>query len=276
MANYEKMLLPVYTGGHALPGSGGSIWRTEFWIRNDGDSPADAFPLSPECYTSAFCWQSMREHPALLSHTTLFQAYLTSPGDVGVTESGTPGVFLWVEKGRRADLNVTLRLVEETTTSDSHVTRLPVVAESDFFDRPRSIMAIHAKPPSRMAIRIYDLESRAGAGVRIRIVEQTGHWLSFPNPCCEFVTDVYVEDDLRFEYPEIDSCSFAYGCPPEARYRPGPIQILDLFDRYPVLRDAKPGHGFRIELIPQTPGLRIWSFVSVTEPGSNDVAIYTP
>jgi hypothetical protein len=273
LANYEKVLLPIYTGGTSTPGNGGSVWRTEFWIRNDGDSEVDAFPLSPECYTSSFCYKIMRGYPALSPHMTLFHAYLVTPGYVGVTGSEAPGVFLWVEKGRREDLNVGLRLVEETTTSDSRVTRLPVVFESEFFDRSRSILAIHAKPPSRMALRIYDLESRAGAEVRIRISEQSGHWQQSP---LQFVTDVYLEDTLELDYPETDSCTFSVGCPPGASYKPGYIQIFDLFNRYPLLNDARPEHGFRIEITPVTPGLRFWAFVSVTEPGTNDVAIYTP
>jgi hypothetical protein len=125
-----------------------------------------------------------------------------------------------------------------------------------------------------MALRIYDQESSAGAVVRIRILEQTGHMRL--DPCCAVVTDVYVEDELHFEYLEPDSCSFFRGCPEGARYKPGFVQILDLFDRYPTLRDKVPVHGFRIEIAPVTPGLRAWGFVSVTEPGSNDVAIYTP
>jgi len=272
LSNYEKVLLPVYTDGRTSPGMGGSLWRTEFWIRNEGDRPVDAFPLSPECLTSAFCYQNMRGYPALSPHATDFHAYLTHSGFVGVLESDTPGVFLWVEKGRREDLNISLRLFEETTSSDSRVTRLPVIPESEFFDRSRSIIAIHAKPPSRMALRIYDMDSRAGARVRIRIAETSGHWDQSP----QFVTDVYLEDELEFQHPEIDSCSFLYGCPPGALYRPGYIQIVDLFTRYPALRDVSPGHGFSIEVTPVTPGLRTWALVSVTEAESNDVANYTP
>lgn len=274
LANYEKVLLPIYV---RLPvsGAGGSSWLTELWIRNEGDASVDAFPLSPDCLTSAGCYTTMRSFPALAPHYTLWHGgYGISPGYLGVTESPTPGAFMWVEKGTIESLNISLRLVETTTASDSHVTRLPVVPQSQFFDTPRSIMAVHATPPSRMALRIYDLESRAGATVRIRISEQTGHMQL--EPCCAVVTDVYVEDELQLEYSGPDSCSFLRGCPEGVLYKPGFVQILDLFDRYPVLREKVPGHGFRIEIVPVTAGLRVWGFVSVTEPGTNDVAIYTP
>ena len=280
LANYEKILLPIYFQA-PVPAAGGTLWSTELWIRNEGDASVDAFPLSPDCISSAGCFMTMRPFPALAPHYTLNGGGGTSaihPGYLGVTENPAPGAFVWVEKGAAKNLNVSLRLVEVTMAPDSRVTRLPVVEQTQFFETSRSIMAVHATPPSRMALRLYDLESRAGAVVRIKISEQTGH-IEFEPFCCRVVTDVYVEEDLQFEYIAPDSCSFSLGCPEGALYKPGFVQILNLFDRYPTLRNKVPGQGFRIEIVPITPGLRVWGFVSVTTSGgngANDVAIYTP
>ena len=280
LANYEKILFPIYFWT-PVPAAGGTSWLTELWIRNEGDTSVDAFPLSPDCLTSSGCFNTMRPFRALAPRYTLTDGGLSGgvrPGYLGVTESPAPGAFLWVEKGTLAKLNVSLRLVETTTASAALFTRLPVVEQSQFFETSRSIMAVHAAPPSRMALRVYDLESHAGAVVRIKISEQTGHGVSEPF-CCRVVTDVYVEDDLQFDYLAPDSCSFSLGCPEGARYKPGFIQILNLFDRYPTLRNKVPGQGFRIEIVPITPGLRVWGFVSVTTSGgngANHVEIYTP
>ena len=195
------------------------------------------------------------------------------PLRVGNSDPVAPGVFLYVERAGADQLSTSLRVADVTRRPIQLGTRLPLVREREFFNDTTDIMGVPLMSGTRTSLRIYDLESRAGAQIMLRI------WPTLPpSPTLPPAPPVpLVNEILEFSYdPSRDSCGFRFECPEGYSYKPGYIQIGDLAARWPdalgSMIDSQ--YGLRIELVPLTPGLAFWPMASVTENDNSYVSIY--
>jgi hypothetical protein len=271
-ANYERLLIPVLTG--VLPGAYGSLWQTTLLLRNDGDTTLDAFPLSSDCLTSIGCYRSVRSAPAFHPHQT---GYHYSPYQLGPfgTKGSATGSFLYVERGRIAQLSARLA-VSDVSRTPAGSTEIPLVPESEFFDMPRSILGVPLVPAMRVSLRVYTADERPDTTATVRIHEL----LPRPSPVPPYIDGPALLAERTFTFVHDaadDNCGFfTLGCPPGVRYLPSTIVIGNLLDAFPELATAREQpRGLRIEIEPVTPGLRYWPLVTATRDVDGFVSAFT-
>ena len=268
-ANYERYLLPVHIG--PLPGAYGSIWQTSLWLRNEGDTTLDAFPLTRDCLTSAFCYSSMRAAPAFRPRQTGYNATPDQFGPFGTKQSPT-GTFLYVERGK--PLNARLGVSDISRTPPGN-TEIPVVPEREFFASTRSILGVPLLPATRVSLRIYTGDERPGTQVRVRIHEMMPRRNPTPPPFFED-PPLLAERTFTFVHDAAnDNCGFN-DCVPGIRYLPSTVFAGNLLDAFPELATMREQpHGVRIEIEPLTPGLTYWPLVTTTRDVDGFVSVYT-
>jgi hypothetical protein len=268
LANYERYLVPVHTLV-AIPGAYGAQWRTTLYFRNDGDTPVDAFPLTPSCIDSAICFESVRTAPAFTPRHGGFDIF---PSLHPVTMQSAPsGRFLYIERARAEQLSMRLA-VGDVSRTPAGSTELPIVPESAFFNTARSILGVPVVPTTRVALRVYTAATQGS--ITVRVHEMAGHELGSP---AHFQPPRLLgERTFSFAYdPAHDTCGFL-GCPEGVRYVPATVQLLNLHEVFPELATLRdPRYGLRIEIVPNTPGLRYWPLVTATRDIDGFVSVYT-
>lgn len=266
---YLRFLMPILING--LSGAHGSSWKTTLWLRNDGAQPLDAFPLSPTgCCCSWACFSTIRPIPAFKPYETPYGGNGSRfPLDLGAGNR-EGGAFLYVERENADQFSAQLHL-RETGGSVDEVTQLPVVPETAFFEVTRSILGVPIDDRSRVALRIYSLDSEPLAEVIVRFHDTAPGWTG----SSLIPPRLLAERRLQFAVQDQD-CGFFFGCPEGIVYRPGYIGISDLVRFVPEVTAAfdRP-FGVRVEVEPVTAGLRYWPMVTRTSHATNRVTVYT-
>jgi hypothetical protein len=160
-AEFERILLPVWLSTPA-PGIGGSLWSTELWFRNSGETSLTMIP--PPCsppIPAHFCSFPAEIDPNRTMHVTQFAA---DP------EYG-PAIFLNITKGRARDLRASLRVVDRNNAGNSAGTEVPIVRESDLFTTPVNLLNVTAGGPYRVLLRIYAFDAQLPVPFRVRIFD---------------------------------------------------------------------------------------------------------
>jgi hypothetical protein len=266
VSRYERWLVPVLVFGAS--GANGSEWETRLWLRNDGATPLDVFPLSPAFCLSSFCRLTIRSLPALEPRST---AVDNVPGQ-GLQPSSmgrkANGGFLYVDRERADQLSAELHLRDRGRTPNDW-TRIPLVPERLFFASTRSIAAVPIDTLGRICLRIYSLDPDLVSDVAVRIYDAAPD-----GPGGAVAPRLLVERQLRLQ-AQVSDCGFSLGyCPAGVPYQPGYAAITDLVAAFPEITAAHK-YGLRIEIEPLTPGLRYWPMVTVANNETNHTTVYT-
>jgi hypothetical protein len=248
-SEYETILLPVAT--KPLSGALGSLWKTEFVIVNNGavdldpNLPTrDVYPLDSECGVQPPC----PPIPKLRAYTAQFPLLFLRDG-------GPPGVLLHVRRSFLGDLAFNLRTQDLSRQSLTWGTEIPVVRESDLSITNIVLANIPLDERFRQALRVYDVDSRASSTVRVRV---------FPLETSVALVDTTLDLTRPSTNPCVGSQEECY---------PSYAEIQNFSARFPALL----GHGsVRVQIDSQTPGLRFWAFVSVTNNETQHVTTITP
>jgi hypothetical protein len=271
-ADYERYLIPVLTAA-PLPGAYGAQWQTTLWLRNEGPATLDAFPLTPDCISSAFCFQQVRPYPAFQPQQTGWHTLpYVRPFGVG-GGLGLSGIFLYVERAHAEQLSMRLGVGDVSRTPPGN-TQIPIVPESAFFATTRSILGVPVLPTTRVALRIYTADPRPEARVTVRIHEMAPRLIQsapYIDPPA-----VLAERTFTFAYDEAQDQCGRVGCDESLRYLPGIVQINNILDAFPELATAgEQPLGVRIEIEPATPDLRYWPLVTTTRDVDGFVSVFT-
>jgi hypothetical protein len=208
----------------------------------------------------------MRPAPALREGEIGYDNYTTGPA--GFHRSAPNGAFLFVEKGRASDLQVSLHAADVIRRPPGLGTKLPAVPESRFHAGSAQILGVPVTDRARVMLRVYDRDSLDDVRVALRISQMVRD--DQVSPRKELVNDV-----IRLRYdPSSEGCHYWFGCP-DVKYRPAYAQIADLVAAYPQIAAVKQPHGILIELTSLTEGAAFWPMVSVTENETNLITIYT-
>jgi hypothetical protein len=144
----ERILLPVATVD--TPGAFGSLWHTEFWARNDGDTGGFIMPLA-------------RSEASLTPHVDMQPPiFLASPGF-------PPGQFVFVRRIDAPKLRFNLRIRDISRETQTWGTEIPVVREDEFYTGSLTLMNVPTGTRFRQTLRIYAV-SPTPAVVRMRVV----------------------------------------------------------------------------------------------------------
>lgn len=252
LSGFEKVLLPVEPFVLVTGAAG-----TEFTTRLDTASPA------------RFRYYFGGPDIQVFDPSRLLPAPVISPSQ----PRSEMGRLLYVEKSAADDVSMQLMLTSRPAGEPAHTARvdsLPVVRERDFrtgqiafANVPYSYVYLTediirpAYAQYRHQLRIYDVDLRGDAAVRIRIFDKnTGGTL---------VKEAVIPLDRRNGsdpsypfYANVDLDAFFNGCRPFSVHTPCV------------------GIDTRIELLPVTNGLHYWAFVTLTNNFTQEVTALLP
>jgi hypothetical protein len=233
---YERILIPVY-GAQALPGAFGSLWTSEFIVRNNSDSYIEILQrLSGLCGACPL--------PPVQPRTTL--AYLANVPNPGA------GIFLYVPISGMPNISFNARIQDVSRQALTWGTEIPIVHEREAVSGTLYLVNVPADDRFRQTLRIYDFDGRDGAQVMVRV---------YPNASSTLLS----ESVITLKQGSIDD-SPSPGWPAMAQLAFADIAGAPLVN----------GTRLRLEITPITPALRIWAFVSVTNNETQHVTTITP
>jgi hypothetical protein len=243
---YEKVLLPIVLS-QQLPGAFGSVWTSEFWLRNDGSQPVDV-----QGYIwCGVCFDPSPPPPAVPPNVTFRPRLYDEP-------PGLQGFFLLVDRRYASDVAFSLRVRDLSRQSMTWGTEVPVVRKEQFRSGKLSLIDVPTGSGFRQVLRIYDLDGSRVAQITIRIYKvNPDRTLPFPDP------DPLLGSAVR---------SFRIPSPNVAAIYPGYIEVADLNAIAPLSGTER----VRIEIEPVTPGLQYWAFAAVVNNDTQHLTVISP
>jgi hypothetical protein len=242
---FATYLLPIYNDGD-VHGGQGSLWRTEFWIRNNGlqsislapwDCPTETCPAVFPLTRALAAGETLRNLPAFLRPPTI-----------------NPGRLLYVSRDGSEKTSTSLRLWDVSREASDAGTEIPVIHESELRTVTTQLMSVPLRGHLRLMLRIYDI-ANSESRFRIRIYGQTEG--TAPSPPID-----------EFELTAVTSDPGPFRLQPAYAQRAGIESILQLPNVFPP--------QIRIEVEPLTPGSLFWTFVSATNNDTQRVTLITP
>lgn len=221
-AFFEPVLFPVMVQG---PGAFGSQWSTEVLLRNDNDY---TFPVS-----------SIFDRHLPLFHDGRPPAHFTSE----VVTNLPDGYLLYIPRQASPRVFFSTLVRDLSRQAEALGTEMPVVRETDFFDRTFTLLNVPTDARYRVALRLYRIDDRSMLRIRVRQMSSEETAL--------------VDEDI--ELSPAGSHRIAY--------------IGDLVARYPQLAGKGP---LRIDVDTSVASPASWGFVSVTNNATQHVTVISP
>jgi hypothetical protein len=170
------------------------------------------------------------------------------------------GILFHVESQYASDVTFESRIRDVTRSAESAGTEVQVVREDHMIDASVFLLNIPRSGNFRNMLRIYALPDVANPEVEIR-------YYPLPDADLGVGVDTYVVP-LRSDRVRLQTFPPGF----EYQFRPSVAQIGRL-ETFPEL--SKYDHIW-IEIVPITPGLRLWAFVSVTNNQTQQATLVTP
>lgn len=166
--------------------------------------------------------------------------FLIGPGGEGGFEyTGLPGKFIYVPKSRK-DVHFNLRVYDFSRSTENFGTEIRVAREDEFTDEPIKLLGVPLDPAFRNMVRIYAAEPTT---VEVRLSNSdTVHYV-----------------DLR---PGVNIFDPAYGAFGDFQMTGGRVDITV----------SEP----QVQVLPITPPVKLWAFVSVTNNETQLITTITP
>jgi hypothetical protein len=240
----ERMLLPITV--RDLPGAFGTLWTVDLWLKIDGDHLPQYVPAMGLSACDPPC-----PDPSVITPDTSF------PVDFYRTHAEeSPGQLLYVDPAATSVQHFSLRLRERSGALRMQPLQLPIVPAREFRTDAIQILGVSTNPDTRVMLRVYGIDPERTGSVRVRAYREDG-----PLPqslIFERTVNLTVKQVIHF----VGDQPFAV--------RP-PAAELNLTGLEP------PGtEQYRLELTPQTDGLQIWGFVSLTDNATQTITLRTP
>ncbi len=246
-AGFEKVLFPIVIPIAApQPGALGSRWITDLAVLNRGDVEV---PMA-----GSFACFLCRQPHGLLPGVT-YEIVPIPPG------SYLGGSFLFIDSRYIDRVSFGLRVRDISRQADGFGSEIPVVHEREFRTDGVSILSVPNLPNARVTLRVYGFNPAIPGTVVVRVYEQR----------LSLVVNLYPNtpaDSLISERTYPVTYIAGNNDPPESGNFPRYAQISDLL--LPATSLA------RIDVVPITPGFRIWAFVTVTNNDTQQVTVISP
>lgn len=234
---WTRLLIPLPTG--ELPGNNGALWTTKTTavLREQLD-------VRPgPCETIVVLCPGAPLLPVL------------QPFDLAEWQlrGGGLGEFVFVPVADAEKIRVNSRVWDASREAETAGSEIPIARENDFVSTPIHLLGIPVGPHYRHTLRIYDLDGRADARVRIRIYADDE---SVPRVNTETTLTLFEDSWLTTEE--------------NYSTRPASVQLDPL-----QLGSLAGASTMRIEVSPIDEGVKLWSFVSVTNNETNHVTTFS-
>jgi len=180
-------------------------------------------------------------------HDTISPEFSVQPRVARIQVGQPPGRFLRIAGAEPEGLLFNLRVQDLSRQTLTWGTELPVVEMSEFSTERIILFNVPVEDVSRTSLRIYESETQGDGVVTVKVFAQNGA-------------------------AELGEASLPLPSRIPFAFNPGYGQILSLGDAFPAAR----GETVRIEIQPQTTGMRIWAFASVTNNETQHVTTITP
>jgi len=235
---FDRFLLPLY--GHPVAGAHGSRWGLESWVRYSGTVDTVVVPRLNVCSVTCSAFYLLRpgEAPSMIE-----PAYAGS------------SLLLRVEQRLVSEFHFSSR-VRDLSRGDGSGTEIPIVHESRMLSGPIYLLNVPLSEGSRNTLRVYALPEIEAPSVEIRYFRMPG--------------DPF---DLTARLLRVDRVALSKPPQPiEFEIHPSSATLSD-FQLMPELEGEA---ALWLEIVPHTPGLRIWAMASVTDNVTQRVTLITP
>ncbi len=239
--NWRMMMIPVTATG--IPGANNSLWNTDLRMFIASDIPVEVRPHNcdgspiPECFPTDL---------------PLRQEF--DPRAAGRIHHGIGvGQFVYVRAENFERVRINARIYDVSRETETAGAEMPIPRENEFTDGIIDLLSIPVAPQYRHTLRVYDADGRHGARVRIR---------------------VFAEDEVEPRLVTDRTLSAEHG---------GRLTSA-LLPTHPAILQAELGQllplagieSVRVEVEPLDEGVRLWSFVSITNNQTHHVTTVTP
>ncbi|HEX7807961.1 MAG TPA: IPT/TIG domain-containing protein [Thermoanaerobaculia bacterium] len=239
---YEQVLLPVYLDG-TINGAFGSVWKTDFRLRNDSD---EAIQLAPwPCPPDLVCPPVYPLTKFLAGGESIhnLDPFFKAP-------NGNPRRLLYVSK---PGVSMNLRFADISRSTLNAGTDLPLVRENAMRTSATQLFNVPMTSGFRVLLRVYEM-AYTSAGFTVRLYDQS-NLTATASPVHVLTLNATTSqtNDFRTEaaYTEFDITG-----------------LLALEKVWPA--------AVRIEITPDRPGSRYWAFASITNNATQLVTLSTP
>jgi hypothetical protein len=244
-AGFEKVLFPTVIPSTAhVGGALDSQWVTDIAVLNRADVEV---PIA-----GAYICFGCRTAHGLRPGVTYDLVPVPPPGNLG-------GTFLFIDSRYVDQVHFGLRVRDISRGADNFGSEVPIVREKEFRADGVSLLSVPKQPNARVTLRVYGFDPNVAGDVIVRVYQQR------PGLLVNLISDM-PSDSLIAErtYP--------------VAYIPADQAEAANFPRYAQISDLPlPTTGFaRIDVVPVTPGMRIWAFATVTNNDTQQVTVISP
>lgn len=249
LENFERVLLPAHNC--YLQGAHGSEWCADLQVFNSGDGSATIYPVYPDPRGTSIA--ALLLPPGRVAGLGLLRSIASS-----FTETAPLSArLLYIDPEHADDVQINVRLYDESRTSMTWGTDVPVVRERDLFDRTIQVFPVPMAARFRTALRVYDPHRTPDATVAVRFYSvASGQLLGSRVLTLQVLTRELNLGVIDVSYP-------------------GLAELGNLSD-LPELSSLNVGDAVRVEVEALTPGLKLWAMVSVTNDETQHVTLLTP
>lgn len=241
-AAWNMRLLPVI--GADVPGTGGSLWRTEVTALIDADSLV-VLPTLCDFDHGHGC--AGVPTPPVRRPFNAAERHLAGFLPTAI------GQFVYVREELDPNLHFNIRVYDVARQEQTAGAEVPIPRQEDFVGGLVSIPGIPVAPQYRHTLRIYDRDARNGGQVQIRLYANQE-----TTPRVTFVRSLTVPAGARTTTPL------------NLPTHPGVIQLE--LGQHIALAGLQ---SVRVDIEPLDAGLRLWSFVSVTNNDTHHVTTFS-
>jgi len=238
---YEDVLIPILADNQFIHGAFGTTWETSLWARNAGDQFAGVTQGPPSC-SIGIC-----EPQGIAAKSTVPVGNLVAP----LTQ--IPARLLHLENGTAASVFFSLR-VRETSTGLQDEFEVPIVRESEFYNRPIELLNVPVASTHRIHLRVYDPRAIVTTKIRVDVYPMQSETLLGSEVLSVGGGDLQLEPQA---FPPF----------------PGYAEITSLQVRFPAVANHE---RIRVVLTPETSLTEFWGMISVTDNVTQHVNLITP
>jgi hypothetical protein len=242
----EKILVPIRITT-PVPGANGSLWSSSLLVRNTSSTSFTLNNIAVDC-NGLLC-------PPAVDLTPGATYQITPSGG-----SDRPAAVMTVLPGHGTDLSFTLRVQDISRQSQTWGTEVPVVRESDTRSGKIVLLDVPVTTAFRNTLRVYDIDGKANDQLTVRLfaLDPTP-----PSAIGSGTVDRFLgESTIALRPPAAGDTGRS----------PSYAEIGDLSQIAPLGTTTR----VAVEVEPVTAGLRIWSFVSVTNNDTQHVTVIVP
>ena len=246
---YTRFLVPLIARN--VPGAHGSLWTVDTWIHYDGETEAFILP-TPFCL-GILCPDGLTVEPGLAPFR------LEHPG------LGEPGLLVHVESDHGDDFQFSSRVQDVSRSAVTAGAAVPVVREDAMHTGTVRLLNVPVDEVFRSTLRVYALPDLREGEVEVR------YYLMpvFGGSSVDLRRVLLREERVTLRDPAAN----------EIPRRVGSAVLGPLFaetENVAAFPELPVGSAIWIEVVPVTPGLRIWAMVSITNNVTQQVTLVTP